>query len=137
MENRDLQLAEQLIERAKTGEHTKFEFLRSIEEYFAAREVRKVVKKVVKSFTQTQKNLYKAYVKAVKISTDTLDVILAISELTQVINFYKIEIAILNDCIDEYACYVHSGHIIDTIIGNYRKEEDLVDFRKVEWFIGE
>ena len=132
-----LQIADQLIKRAKSGEHTTFEFIRSIEEYFAARTVRKVVNKVVRSFTDSRNSLYNAYIKSIEDDTNDLNVILSISELDRVIKFYIDEIDLISDMIDEYVAYVHSGHIIDTIIGNYRKEEDLVDFRKVEWYSGE
>ena len=137
MEDNELQVAEQLIQRAKKGEHSEFEFIRSIEEYFAARTIKKTLRKVIKSFTTPRNNLYSAYIESIKAGTNNLNVILAFSELEQVIKFYEDEIWIISDMIDEYRVYVHSGHIIDTIIGNYRKEEDLVDFRKVEWFSGE
>lgn len=134
MEESNLQVAEQLILRAKKGEHSEFEFLRSIEEYFAARTVRNAVYKVAKSFKNSRDNLYKSYIKTVKSGAQSLEVILAISELEQVVKFYDDEIGIISDMIDEYVAYVHSGHIIDTLVGNYRKEEDLFDFREVGWF---
>lgn len=137
MEDNSLQIAEQLIQRAKKGESSEFEFIRSLEECFAAHAVRKAVKKVVKSFTTSRNNLYNVYVNAVNAGTDNLDVILSISELERVIKFYENEICIVSNMIDEYVSYVFSGHIWDTLIGNYRKEEDLVDFRKVEWYHGE
>lgn len=133
MEDNKLYIAEQLIQRAKDGNHSSFEFIRSLDEYFAARTFRKASNKVFESFITTQSNLYKAYVSQVKEGIDNLDVILTISELNSIIKFYEIEIEIVSDMIDEYKAYVHSGHIIDTLLGNYRKEEDLVDFRKMVW----
>lgn len=137
MNDNSLELAEQLIQRAKEGDHSKFEFIRSLEEYFAAKMIKKALKKVVKSFSTPRNNLYIAYIKDIEEGTNDLNVILAFSELEQVIKFYNDEIGIISDMVDEYVTYVHSGHILDTIIGNYRKEEDLVDFRKVEWYSGE
>ena len=136
-EDNSLQIAAQLIDRAKKGEQSTFEFIRSLEEYFAARAIKKTVKKVVKSFTNSKNILYNAYIKSVEEDTNNINVILSISELEQVITFYTTEIEIVSDMIDEYSVYVHSGHIFDTIVGNYRKEEDLVDFRKVVWYRGE
>lgn len=137
MNDNSLELAEQLIKRAKEGDHSNFEFIRSLEEYFAAKTIKKALKKVVKSFDTPKTNLYNAHIKSVKEGEDDLNVILAFSELVQVVKFYEDEIGIISDMIDEYVTYVHSGHILDTLIGNYRKEEDLVDFRKVEWYSGE
>lgn len=137
MEDNNLQLAEQLILRAKNGEYSEFEFICSLEEYFAVRTIRNAVRKVVKSFITSKNKLYKAYIKSIRDGVSNLDVILSISELDQVIKFYENEIWIVSDMIDEYRAYVHSGHIWDTIVGNYRKEKDLVDFRKVEQFSGE
>ncbi len=111
MEDNSLQIAEQLIQRAKKGESSEFEFIRSLEECFASHAVRKAVKKVVKSFTTSRNNLYNVYVSAVNAGTDNLDVILSISELERVIKFYENEIYIISDMIDEYISYVFSGHI--------------------------
>ena len=99
--------------------------------------IKKALKKVIKSFSTPRNNLYTAYIKDIEEGINDLNVILAFSELEQVIKFYDDEIGIISDMVDEYVSYVHSGHILDTIIGNYRKEEDLVDFRKVEWYSGE
>ena len=137
MNDNGLELAEQLIKRAKEGDHSKFEFIRSLEEYFAARMIKKALKKVVKSFSTPRNNLYTAYIKDIEEGINDLNVILAFSELEQVIKFYDDEIGIVSDMIDEYVSYVHSGHIWDTLVGNYRKEEDLVDHRKVMWYSGE
>jgi hypothetical protein len=40
------------------------------------------------------------------------------------------------DMIAEYKAYVFGGHIWDTLVGNIRKDEDLVDYRKLptRWF---
>ena len=137
MNTDNLDLAEQLIQRAKDGEHSSFEFIRSLEEYFAAKTIKKALKKITKSFEIPKSNLYNAYVKSVKEEEDDLNVILAFSELVRIVKFYEDEIWIVSDMIDEYVSYVHSGHIIDTLVGNYRKEEDLVDHRKVMWYSGE
>ena len=137
MNDDSLELAEQLIQRAKKGDHSNFEFIRSLEEYAAAKMIKKALKKVVKSFDTPKNNLYRAHVKSVQEGEDELNVILAFSELVQVVNFYSDEIGIVSDMIDEYVSYVHSGHIWDTLVGNYRKEEDLVDHRKVMWYSGE
>ena len=124
--NKGLQTADQLIRRAKKGEHSEFEYIRSLDEYFAAKTVKNVLKKVVKSFLVSKNNLYNSYTRAVKAGTNDLNVILALSELIQVINFYKAEIEIISEMIYEYIAYVHCGHFIDTILGRYRKEEEQI-----------
>lgn len=137
MEDSNLYIADQLISRAKKGNHSEFEFIRSIEEYFAARTFRKATNKVINSFTTSRNNLYNSYIKLIAKGSDNLSVILAISELNQIIKFYEDEIEIISDMIEEYVSYVHSGHIFDTFIGNYRKEEDLYDHRSWRWINGE
>lgn len=137
MEDNNLQVAEQLIQRAKEGNHTTFEFLCSIEEYFAAREIRAGLRKVVESFTDSRDKLFKAYLRTVERDSGNLDVVLALAELKTVINYYEKELEITEDIIDEYRVYVHSGHIIDTLIGNYRREEDLYDHRSWRWINGD
>jgi hypothetical protein len=38
--------------------------------------------------------------------------------------------------LDEYRSYIFGGHVWDTLVGNIRKEEDLVDYRTlpIKWF---
>ena len=100
MNDDSLELAEQLIQRAKKGDHSNFEFIRSLEEYAAAKMIKKALKKVVKSFDTPKNNLYRAHVKSVQEGEDELNVILAFSELVQVVNFYNDEIEIVSDMID-------------------------------------
>ena len=45
MNDNSLEIAEQLIKRAKEGDHSNFEFIRSLEEYFAAKTIKKALKK--------------------------------------------------------------------------------------------
>ena len=72
MNDNSLEIAEQLIKRAKEGDHSNFEFIRSLEEYFAAKTIKKALKKVVKSFDTPKINLYNAYIKSVKEGEDDL-----------------------------------------------------------------
>jgi hypothetical protein len=78
----------------------------------------------------------KVYLEQIATGTQDLGVILALKQFIQCRDYYYKESEVAYDMLDEYKCYVWSGHIIDTLVGNTRREEDLVDYRTlpVKWF---
>ena len=52
-----------LLKRADSGEHSRFEYIRSIKAYLAARTARNAVKKLVSNFTRSEDKLFKSWSK--------------------------------------------------------------------------
>lgn len=119
-----------LIKRAKTGEHSKTEFIFNIKGASIALEYYKAMKKLIFGLRRFANSIFKDYRKSILRNTQSLDKLLAYTETQQCINFYLQEKAIAYDMIDEYVVYVTSGHILDTFLGIPRSERDLRDFRK-------
>lgn len=119
-----------LLERAQKNEHGKWEFIRSLEELNAVFTFRRAIRKIVTGFKRSTLQLLKTYKKEVRTHSPNLDVLLAAEEMANAFEFYKKEIEIAEDMIDEYKAYTCSGHILDVALNTYRPTEDLYDFRK-------
>ena len=119
----------QLMEKALQNQKSEFQFLGSLEDMLAARQYVRGVKKVLKIFNRVEKKTFKSYLKLVDTDNTDLGVLIALKQFDQCITFYKKEMEIALDMLDEYRAYVTGGHIIDTLLGRPRHEEDLRDFR--------
>lgn len=118
-----------LVERALTGKQSNFEFIRSWQERNAVKTYQFGIDAIIKIFTNLYKSTYKIYISQIDAGTQDLQTILALKQFTQCLHFYRREYEIASDMLDEYWEYIWSWHIIDTLVGNYRKEEDLWDHR--------
>lgn len=121
-----------LIDRALKNEHTKFNYLRSLPELFAARQCKKALNDVIKSFNNTAKKVYLDYLDGIKNNTDRIDLLVSYKQINKCIDFYKKEAEITKDIIKEYKCYLKYGHLFKSVFLNYyRPNEDLMDWRKL------
>lgn len=129
--DRDSFLADALLKRATAGEHSKFEYIRSLDELAATRKFKHAIKMLVKQFSNITEDLFKKYFKSIEEDNTSLQQLYAAKKTAKVVEFYKDEIAIADDMIDEYYAYLRSGHIIDSFLGIRRADQDLRDFRKI------
>ncbi len=86
-------------------------------------------------FNKLVKTTYKTYLKQIDLDQQDIQVLLALKQFEKCRAFYAKEIETLRDMIDEHNEYILSGHILDTLVGNIRPDEDLVDFRKIDRWI--
>jgi hypothetical protein len=118
-----------IMKKALTGKQSDFELVKSWSERCIVKDYIRGVNTVITIFTNLEKKTYKTYLDQIDSGTQDLGVILAIKQFNQCKKFYKRELDVALDMLDEYNCYVWSGHILDTLVGNRRKEEDLIDYR--------
>ena len=118
-----------LVERAVKGKQSDFEFIRSLQERFAVKTYRFGVEAIIKIFTNLYDSTYKTYVSQIRSGTQDLQTLLALKQFKQCLVFYKQESKIARDMLKEHMEYIWNWHVIDTLIGNYRTEEDLWDHR--------
>lgn len=118
-----------LVERAVKGKQSDFEFIRSWQEKTAVKTYQVGVAAIIRIFTNLYSSTYKTYVSQVAQGMQDLETLLALKQFKQCLVFYEREQEIARDMIDEYWEYIWNWHIIDTLIGNYRSEEDLWDHR--------
>lgn len=86
-------------------------------------------------FNKLVKTTYKTYLKQIDLDQQDIQALLALKQFETCRAFYAKEIETLRDMIDEHNEYMLSGHILDTLVGNIRPDEDLVDFRKIDRWI--
>ena len=118
-----------LVERAVKGKQSDFEFIRSWQERTAVKMYQIGIAAVIRIFTNLYHSTYKTYVSQVTKGMQDLETLLALKQFKQCLVFSKREHEITREMIKEYWEYIWNWHIIDTLIGNYRSEEDLWDHR--------
>jgi hypothetical protein len=84
---------------------------------------------VIQIFKNLCDSTYKTYLNQIQSGDQDLQTLLALKQFKQCVSYYQREKEIAADMLDEYWAYIFSGHIIDTLVGNVRKEEDLMDYR--------
>jgi hypothetical protein len=119
-----------LVERALNGKQSDFEFIRCWQERNAVKAYQFGLAAVVKVFTNLSEKLYQIYVTQVREGKQDLETLIALKKFRQCREFYERELEIAKDMLSEYYEYIWDWHIIDTLVGNYRLEEDLWDRRK-------
>lgn len=126
----------EVMQKALNNESSQFEFLRCLEDYFATKQYIRGVDLVINIFNNILKNTSKIYQQQIETNTQDLGIILALKQFLQCRDFYAKEREMAYDMIAEYKAYVFGGHFWDTLVGNIRKDEDLVDYRKLptRWF---
>lgn len=127
------ELFHQLVSKALKKDKSKFEFIKSLEELFVVNTYISGVKKVVKMFKNLYSQLQAQYVKEIESDSTNIATLVNLVRFKHCREFYEAEIALAKDMRNEYKAYVFGGHFIDTVIGNQRADEDLVDFRELPW----
>lgn len=123
----------QLVETALANENQPFQFIGSLAEWSAAKTCVKATKKVVKLFKSLEENSAASYVELIKKGKQSAEVLLAHLQFKRCAEFYEKEVATLKDMLKEYRAYVFGGNIMKTLLGFYRAEDDMVDYRTLPW----
>jgi hypothetical protein len=116
-----------LIDKARIGEHTKFEQLRFFREYAGGRITYSATKKVIEVLEDSAKNLFKKYCKAVKRRQADVNLILAYKQLRQAVDFYKEEQKILRDILVDYENWLLDGNLLKAFL--FGEERDTWNIR--------
>lgn len=123
----------QLVETALAGESQPFQLIGSLDEWSAAKTCVKVTKKVVRLFKRLEENSAVSYVELIKKGKQNAEVLLAHLQFKRCVEFYEKEVATLKDMLKEYRAYVFGGNLMKTLLGFYRAEDDMVDYRTLPW----
>lgn len=123
----DYRLAAELTARALSGNHSKFEFIRSMDEYKVAKLYGKGVIKIISGYEAAAKDALKRCEANLREGKDSAIDLLNHRDFLRCAKFYRDELNLSERMICEYNDYVLQGHIMDTIMGVYRPEEDLYD----------
>ena len=123
----------QLIETALANDSQPFQFIGSLAEWSTAKACTRATKKVVQLFKNLEENSAMSYVELIKKGKQSTEVLLANIQFKQCVKFYEKEVATLKDMLKEYRAYVFGGNVIKTLLGIYRSEQDMVDYRTLPW----
>jgi hypothetical protein len=119
-----------LVERALKGKQSDFEFLRSLNDRYAASVYQNGVNSTVKIFRNLYASTMKNYLNQVKTNSQDLQTLLALKQFRQCLDFYTVELQIIKELIQEYRAYIFSGHLLEALSGIERHDEDLWDHRR-------
>ena len=122
-----------LVETALAGESQPFQLIGSLDEWSAAKTCVRATKKVVKLFKSLEGDSAASYVELIKKGKQSAEVLLAHLQFKRCVEFYEKEVATLKDMLKEYRAYVFGGNLMKTLLGFYRAEDDMVDYRTLPW----
>lgn len=105
-----------LIEKAKVGEHTKFEQLRFFSEYAGGRITYGATKKVAEALEDSANTLFKKYCKAVQYQQADVNLLLAYKQLQHAVDFYREEQKIIEDILADYENYLYAGNFLKAFL---------------------
>lgn len=116
-----------LIEKARAGEHTKFEQLRFFNEYAGGRVTLRATKKVADILEGSANTLFKKYCKAIRQHQADVNLLLAYRQLQQAVDFYKEEQQIIQDLLTDYENWLFDGNFLKAFL--FGEERDTWNIR--------
>lgn len=122
-----------IIERAQTGVHTPFEYIRNWSDYRKRKISRHALKLLIQSLEYNTESIFHKHCKSIVAGTTDVTQLLIYNVLVQTVKFYKLELAMAEDMIYEYEAYLSDGHLIDAWLFNeYRALAECWDRRGME-----
>ena len=110
------ELLAEVIKRAEAGEHIKFEYIKSWQEYKARVLNYKATEMLIKGLERSTKSLLKRYCKAVELGQGDVTTLLVRKTLLDTKSFYDKELAMIDDMISEYDAFLHDGNFISQFL---------------------
>lgn len=124
-------LTDQLIKQAEKGIHTKFEFIKNFEMWWATKVVKKSVYKVAKIFKTEAITSYNKYIKQLENGIDNLQLLVNYRQSMNWADFYFEEVNIYDNMLYEFKAFTFCRPLTVLemwLFGDQRREEDLVDY---------
>lgn len=120
---------DELVGRAMRGEASKFEFIRDLTTFRTARAYKRGVGKIARLFGKLAEGLVRQCAALVREGAQDVDALLAAKRFEICRDHYAAEAAVAKDMLSEFKAYLRSGHVIRTLLGGYRPDEECVDYR--------
>ena len=115
-------LGAELIERALSGENTKFTQLRFAKDYINTRVMRIALRRIIRLFEQSADKLFNVYCKDVRKHQADVTALLAYKTFLQIIDFYKKDLTIINSELKDYEDWLLDGNFISAFIFGAERE---------------
>jgi hypothetical protein len=125
------ELYEALTEKALSGEHTAFEFIRNTAEWGVLCKAKSGLNKVIELYELIRRNIYKTYCKQILVGEQDFNLIYALRQIMECKTFYEDELLIIKDMLSEYDAYLGSGHFMQQFLfGMDRETWHMWDHRR-------
>jgi hypothetical protein len=120
-----------VIKHAETAKLSEFQLIATWAEYRNYKGKRKAFKLLVDGLRKSSDRLFKKYCRGVTVGFSNFNTLLAYQRLVSTAEFYKKELAVIDDMLDEYETYLFSqGNLLWAHLGAYRSDADMRDYRK-------
>jgi hypothetical protein len=113
----DQKLLADLVKKAESGEHTRFTWICSWSEYRSHQTSKRALKMLVNSLEYSTASLFNEYCKAIPNGTADITNLLVRNVLLQTTEFYKLELAMIEDMLDEYEAYLFES--FNNLLGQF------------------
>ena len=132
MQNTELQnMLLEVIDHAQTAKLSEFRLITNWQEYRMYKGNYKAFKLLLRGLNKSSDRLFKKYCRGVTAGLSNFNTLLAYQRLVSTTEFYKKELAVIDDMLDEYETYLFSqGNLLWAYLGFHRSEADMRDFRK-------
>ena len=124
-------LASELMQKAESGKHRQFRFIRNWQEYSRTRKLRQTHLLLVASIRKSADSLFRQHCKSVIIGQSDVIKLVAYCTTIKVLRFYEEELKTIEDMLIEYECYLAAGNWPDFIFGTQRSFDKLWDHRSL------
>ena len=125
----DKDIMSELLAFTEADEHTKFQLLQTSHEYFFTCKVKHSIKLLIKYLNSITNRCLKDYCATIVTGTSDVTKLLVYKRLCKIIDFYSVELSIVDDMLVEYESYLFSGNWLDFILGTPRPSDKLWDHR--------
>lgn len=133
-EQQEAEMLKYIMQKAFTEENSKFTFIVSWQHRKAVKEYLQGMKQLVKTFNLKADMLEREYLEQILTDTQDVNLLTALVQILHCRDYYQREVDVVKDMLDEYRCYIHSGHLINTLLGIPRPKSDFIDYRTLPLF---
>lgn len=114
------QIIAEIIKQAQSGKPTKFHFITTMEEYLGYYQHIDSTKVIIKVLKRAGDRLFKNYCKNVTVGVARVEELIAFTEIREITDFYKTELATFSEMVDEYKDYLRAGNFFRALMGEHR-----------------
>ena len=122
-------LASELLQKAESGKHRRFQLIRNWQEYSYTRKLRQTHLLLVSSIRKSADSLFKQHCKNIITGQSDVTKLVAYCATINVLRFYEEELNTIEEMIIEYECYLAAGNWLDFIFCSQRPFDKLWDHR--------
>lgn len=115
------QLLLEIIKYAEEAESSKFQFIKTWDEFKFYRQKYKSSKLVIKVMKRCANNLFKTYYRELRSGVSDVTKVLAYSQFLDIIDFYKHELDTVKLMLDDYDEYLGQGNFWYSVLGGERE----------------